>query len=99
MPDPARQQLHTIVRGRVQGVSFRYHTQQNAATLELTGWVRNRPDGTVEVVAEGPTDQLKRLLRFLYDGPPAAVVEDVQITWQPATDAYRSFQIRMTGSD
>ncbi|NJL92227.1 MAG: acylphosphatase [Anaerolineae bacterium] len=58
------ERLHALVHGRVQGVSFRATTQQTAQQLNLTGWVRNRPDGTVEVLAEGPRAALERLLTF-----------------------------------
>ena len=62
--------LHARVSGRVQGVNFRWNTRQRASELNLTGWVRNLPDGEhVEVVAEGPEDRLRDLVRFLHNGP------------------------------
>ncbi|MFN4294748.1 MAG: acylphosphatase [Thermoflexales bacterium] len=89
-----RTRLHAIVRGVVQGVNFRYATRREAQRLLLTGWVRNRPDGAVEVIAEGPHEQLERLLDFLRSGPPTARVTGVEATWQPATGEFAAFEIR-----
>jgi len=90
------QRLHARVHGQVQGVGFRYFVWRQAKALGLTGWVRNRRDGTVEVVAEGPERALKLLLAVLYEGPPAARVEDVEVTWEPATRKFLIFEIRPT---
>ncbi|MEQ8676142.1 MAG: acylphosphatase [Aggregatilineales bacterium] len=87
------QRLHAIISGRVQGVSFRYTTQQEAQKLGISGWVRNRPERTVEVTAEGERDKLDALLAFLYHGPPAAKVENVQATWSDGTGEFDDFQI------
>jgi acylphosphatase len=87
------EQLRATVSGRVQGVSFRYHTRETATNLGLTGWVANRYDGSVEVVAEGPRDMLDRLLDFLHEGPTMAHVEQVQHEYLPATQQYQSFRI------
>ncbi len=86
--------LEATVYGRVQGVSFRYYTQQRANELNLTGWVANKPDRTVRVVAEGPTDQLEKLLSWLWRGSPAAHVEKVVTVWQEATQEFTRFTIR-----
>jgi acylphosphatase len=66
--------LHVLVRGRVQGVGFRWFVRETARELGLAGWVRNRPDGTVEVAAEGSANLLDQLRRELLQGPPGAVV-------------------------
>ena len=66
-----------IVKGRVQGVSYRYFTQQVARELELTGWVRNLPDGTVEVQVAGDEAVLERLRLELLDGPRFADVDGI----------------------
>lgn len=87
------QQLRAIVHGRVQGVSFRYYTLQRANELGLTGWVRNNPDRTVELVAEGPRPALDQLIGFLWEGPPAARVTDVDLSWFTATGRYPHFEI------
>ena len=87
------QRLHAIISGRVQGVSFRYYTQQEAHKLGVKGWVRNRPDRTVEVTAEGERDTLEDFLEFLHEGSPAAQVDSVQSTWSDATGEFTDFQI------
>jgi acylphosphatase len=88
--------LHAIIEGRVQGVSFRYFVQQNANALDLSGWVRNRYDGTVEVVAEGPRRNLENLLSHLRRGPRSANVTGVSPQWQEATGEFDRFRVRMT---
>ena len=88
------QQLHAIVRGQVQGVNFRSSTQAQARRLGLLGWVRNRPEGTVEVVAEGSRSALEQLLGFLHTGPATAVVNDVQPTWLPAMHTHKQYEVR-----
>jgi acylphosphatase len=88
------QQLFAIVRGQVQGVNFRSSTQAQAKRLGLLGWVGNRPDGAVEVVAEGPRAALEQLLSFLQRGPRAAVVSQVEPAWRPATQSFKQFEVR-----
>ena len=90
-------QLHAHVLGRVQGVGFRAFVEQCAHNLRLTGWVRNRWDGSVEVLAEGPRQDLERLLAELRRGPRAAHVTDVQFEWLPASGEFTRFYVRMTG--
>ncbi|MEW5989680.1 MAG: acylphosphatase [Chloroflexota bacterium] len=86
--------LQATVHGRVQGVSFRYYTQLEAQRLGLTGWVRNDPEGTVTVVAEGPEPALEHLLQFLHRGPTAARVSRVEYTWSPASQEFTTFGVR-----
>ncbi len=85
---------HAIVSGRVQGVSFRYYTRQNARQLDLAGWVYNRPDGTVEVMAEGERDALEKLHRWLHNGPPAATVDTVHTEWSEGEGQFQTFEIK-----
>jgi acylphosphatase len=87
------EQLHAIVQGGVQGVNFRSTTQSRARRLGLAGWVRNRSDGTVEVLAQGPKPALEQLLQFLHQGPPAASVSAVQAEWGAAEPALKRFDI------
>lgn len=87
-------QLHAVVRGLVQGVSFRYYTRLRAQEFNLRGWVRNLPDGTVEVLAEGSQAQLDQLAIFLNTGPIGARVEGLAINWQQATGQFADFVIR-----
>lgn len=74
------QSLNCRVSGRVQGVYFRAWTQQQARDIGVSGWVRNVPDGTVEVLAQGSDDQLQALQSVLHQGPPAGRVDDLQCT-------------------
>lgn len=89
-----RRQLRAVVHGRVQGVSFRYYTLLRAQELGLVGWVRNRPDRTVEVLAEGERSALDRLEGFLWTGPPAARVTGVDVEWFAAGGLFEVFEIR-----
>ncbi len=89
---PAR--LHAIVTGIVQGVNFRWFTRRHAIELALTGYVRNRSDGSVEIVAEGPRDALERLVELVRVGPPSAVVDNVEVRWSTPTGEYAYFEIR-----
>lgn len=88
------ERLSAIVAGRVQGVSFRYYTVLQAQKLGIRGWVRNLPDRTVEVCAEGPRAQLEEMLKFLHVGSPAAQVTHVSVNWQIATGEFDEFRTR-----
>jgi acylphosphatase len=73
-----------VIRGRVQGVGFRYFTEAAAAREGILGWVRNTPEGAVEIVAEGDAEALDRFERHVRQGPPAARVERVDVDdWTP----------------
>jgi acylphosphatase len=89
---PAR--LEAIVTGLVQGVYFREYTRREAVRLRLVGWVANRPDGAVQVVAEGDKAGLHQLLDFLHRGSPAAHVERVTAVWAPAAGEFTDFRVR-----
>ena len=91
-PEWAR--LDARVRGRVQGVGFRYFVVRHAMDLELDGWVANERDGSVHAVAEGPRQVLDRFLAALETGPAAASIERVDTTWSAATGTLGSFGIR-----
>jgi acylphosphatase len=88
--------LHVIVEGRVQGVGFRYFVAETAQELGVVGWVRNRWDESVEVLAEGEPLQLEKLLAALRRGPRAAFVATVAETWLAATGEFASFHVRPT---
>jgi acylphosphatase len=88
------ERLHAIISGVVQGVYFRGTTQTLAEQLGLTGWAKNLPDGSVEVVAEGPRPALQELLAFLRQGPPGAYVTDVRVDWSAATGEFKFFEVR-----
>lgn len=94
MTNPEEQhpeRLHAFVRGRVQGVSFRWYTRQKALDLGLVGFARNLPDGRVEVIAEGERLLLEDLLAFLHRGSPGAHVIQVSLTWERAFGNYDDF--------
>lgn len=75
--------LTATISGAVQGVGFRYFILQRAVALGLRGWARNRADGAVECLAQGPRGALERLLEDLRRGPPSARVDDVRADWSP----------------
>ncbi|HEV8282173.1 MAG TPA: acylphosphatase [Candidatus Limnocylindrales bacterium] len=85
------------VRGRVQGVGFRYFVLREAMDLAVTGWVANGPDGSLRCVAEGPRAQLEALLHLVEAGPPSARIDRVDASWGPATNGFSSFEIRSAG--
>jgi acylphosphatase len=72
--------VRVLVRGAVQGVGFRYATVSRAGSLGLGGWVRNRPDGTVEAVFEGPRDRVDSMVEWCRRGPAGARVDGVDVT-------------------
>ena len=82
-----------VVSGRVQGVFFRNSCERLATGLGVSGWVRNRSDGTVEVVAEGERDAVDELLAWCRHGPPRARVDRVEVTDEPVA-AERGFRVR-----
>jgi acylphosphatase len=92
--DPELVRLHATVHGRVQGVSFRYYTQQRARQLGLSGYVRNQWDGTVEVIAEGPRPAVEEMLSFLHVGPRAAFVTQVDVKWPQPVGEFDQFGVR-----
>jgi acylphosphatase len=94
MTEQSLQQLHAVVHGRVHGVGFRDFTQRRAAELGVTGWVRNQPDSTVEVVAEGDRETIERFLALLWRGPGSARVVRVEYDYHPATGRFPGFGVR-----
>lgn len=85
---------HITVRGVVQGVGFRMYTQWEASRLGLRGYVRNRSDGAVEIVAEGAGDTVEQLITWAKHGPPPAVVENVSVAYAEPTGEFGDFTIR-----
>ncbi|MBN1319191.1 MAG: acylphosphatase [Anaerolineales bacterium] len=91
-----KKRLHAIVRGRVQGVNFRWYTRQRASQLGLTGWIRNLRDGqSVEVVAEGEANEMADFVLFLHEGPPMSRVDDVEVKWEETIGKFTNFSIRI----
>ncbi len=89
----ALKQLQLVVRGRVQGVFFRASTQREARRLGLSGWVKNRPDGTMEVLVEGEETSIRELYSWAQKGPGAARVERVDARWRSFTGEFPDFRI------
>ncbi len=88
-----RARLDASVRGRVQGVGFRWFVVREASYLELDGWVANERDGSVRCVAEGPRRDLEALLERLEEGPPASIVDRVLVSWGPARGIGPGFRV------
>ena len=85
---------HVVVRGRVQGVWYRGSMQDEAERAGVAGWVRNRPDGTVEAEIEGEREDVEALIAWARRGPPGARVGDVSVDWVTPTGARDGFAIR-----
>jgi acylphosphatase len=94
METETQKRLSARITGRVQGVGFRNFTQRRARRLGLTGWVRNEPDGSVRLEAEGPREVLDDLVEAVHQGPRMAAVDDVEVAWDDATDEFEVFQVR-----
>ena len=86
---------HLVISGRVQGVGFRYSMAEEAERLGLTGWVRNRRDGTVEAVIDGQAAAVEALLAWARRGPPSARVTEVAIS--EIEGSFERFEMRPTG--
>jgi acylphosphatase len=84
---------HIIVSGRVQGVAFRYYIERWASSLSLSGWVRNRPDGKVEAMAEGEEGDVQDLIRRMKEGPPMAQVDGLDVEWQGYLGDFEGFRV------
>ena len=82
-----------LIRGRVQGVGFRWFVEREAFVLQIAGWVRNNPDGTVEILAQGTRDQLAGLHSRLREGPRAARVDHVEVSEAQPVAGLTSFLI------
>lgn len=89
-----RARVSATVHGRVQGVFFRDFVRTTATQLGLSGYVRNRPTGEVEVQAEGPVASLKSLSGKLREGPPGAYVTDVDEEWSEYSGQHQGFSVR-----
>jgi acylphosphatase len=92
--ETGRARLHLIVRGRVQGVGFRFAAYDEAKDLALAGWVRNLATGDVEIVAEGSRENLQMLAAWAHQGPPSARVTGVREEWSDFTREFNEFRVR-----
>ncbi len=86
-------EMNCIVTGEVQNVAYRTYVQDSATELNLTGWVKNLPDGSVEVVVQGMPDELKDFVEYLHEGSLRAKVEAVAVDWRTVKTVYDEFSI------
>jgi acylphosphatase len=84
---------HLIITGIVQGVFFRMETQRAANQYGVNGWVRNKRDGSVEAVVEGPKENVESLIEWCRQGPPRATVNDVDIGWEEYRGEFSEFRV------
>jgi len=89
-----RERAHVYVSGEVQGVFFRDSARGRARELGLSGWVRNLPDGRVEVLVEGPSNGVREMVRWCEEGPPHARVERVDPEYEAARGDLSGFEVR-----
>jgi acylphosphatase len=85
--------VHMIVRGMVQGVGFRFFVREKASRFAIDGWVRNLPDGSVEVYAEGDEEPLSGFIARIEEGPRFGHVSDVETDWPEPTHSFDGFEI------
>jgi acylphosphatase len=88
--------VHLHIRGRVQGVFYRQSALGEATRLGLTGWVRNRREGHVEALAEGPAEKVDAFVKWCWQGPPSAHVEAVELSPAPAGERAARFTVEPT---
>jgi len=86
--------VYIVVTGQVQGVYFRYATKEEASMRGVKGWVRNRKDGSIEMVFEGEKERVKELIDFCHHGPQLAKVSSVKVIWEEYTGQFKDFSIR-----
>ncbi len=87
------ERVHLLVKGHVQGVAFRAYTQMEARRLHLCGYVRNLPDGSVEIIAEGEKKPLEKFVEWAHQGSPVSRVEEVIETYSNVAEEFNSFRI------
>ena len=85
--------VHVVIEGRVQGVLFRHYTREMAIQLGVTGWVRNRRDGSVEAVFEGDKKSVDKAIAWCHRGPSSARVTNVASTWEEFKGEFDDFSV------
>lgn len=88
--------FRATIYGKVQGVGFRYFVLENSKLVNVTGWVRNRFNGTVEIVSEGKKSNLEEFLTILNQGSSSSNISKVEVEWLDTSNEFSSFKIRMT---
>jgi acylphosphatase len=86
--------MRILVKGAVQGVYYRYNALKKAEEYHLTGWVRNRVDGSVEILCEGTEENINNMVRWCKKGPERAYVREIQTAWEQHTGEFNVFEIR-----
>jgi acylphosphatase len=86
--------IHVFIKGTVQGVYYRYNTLKKAEEYHLTGWVRNKADGSVEMVCEGTEENINKIVRWCKKGPEGAHIREVETDWEQYTGEFNVFEIR-----
>ena len=96
MPSPPEENLTVIMKitGKVQGVGFRYFVLRQAQELSINGWVSNKPNGDVRVLAQGEKADLERFISKVKEGPSFSRVEDVSLNWVNEAEQYFGFEIK-----
>ncbi len=89
----SKQAVHLIASGRVQGVGFRFFVRTQASAHGINGWVKNLPNGNVEILAEGERSILDIFIDLIKDGPTFGRVDDLLVEWQEAVNHFRAFDI------
>jgi acylphosphatase len=88
----ANVRVHLLISGRVQGVCFRMYAEEEAQRRQLTGWIRNLPSGQVETAIEGPKEKVEEMIGWCRQGPPAARVSKVEVTWEDCRGDFSDFR-------
>lgn len=86
---------HILVSGRVQGVAFRYYARNIAIQLDVKGWIKNLPNGQVELVVEGSKNSVEEMVEWCKRGPRMAEVEDIEVDWLPYSGKFGQFQLKV----
>ncbi|HBR15999.1 MAG: acylphosphatase [Deltaproteobacteria bacterium RIFCSPLOWO2_12_FULL_43_16] len=89
----AKVRAHLTIEGIVQGVFFRAHTKEQADRNSINGWVKNKPDGTVEALFEGEEASVKKLIEWCHHGPTGAAVKKVGVVWHEYKDEFKNFTV------
>lgn len=92
MNEKVRAHLH--ISGLVQGVFLRDSAREKAEELEITGWVKNLPDGRVEIMAEGEKEKVDKFIEWAGEGPSTARIDDLEVEWEEYVGKFNSFEVR-----
>ena len=85
--------VHVFYVGRVQGVGFRYTAEKLALDLKLTGWVKNLPDGRVELVCEGPKKKIEELLSAIKNSALTRYIQAIECAWEESKNEFKDFTV------